>query len=502
MKYKYHLSYIMLLFILVSLLSCKKSFLETLPKGQVLETNYYSNPSEAYSALIAIYAVLGTETSNSAINWYCDKLGPLNSAADECYTGGGGSTDMPSWQAWNNYTITSANGPQAGFWGVDYAGIYRANLLLEKLEAGIPGLSDDLKNRYIGEAKFLRAYFYFELVRLFANIPLITAPISSSDWYNVSQAKPEEVYAQIEKDLNDAVNYLPSVITSAEYGRATKGAAMSLLGKAILFQNNTARMQEAASWFEKVINSGVYDLLPNYGDVFSPDNKFNKESVFEIVHSSAQNAQWGQDPFSANVYVTMVGPRSYTGPVYWGGGWSFNPVIKDFAESMKSDPRYKYTIADIDSITKATGTKYAEGYQNTGYFIQKFAPLQKYASTTAQVELNFPNDYIEIRYADVLLMAAESLVRAGSTGNAQTYLNKVRARVGLTTVPATLDNIYNERKLELATEGHRWYDLVRTGKAATVLSFKGFKSGKHELLPIPLSELYNTKLVQNSGYND
>ena len=482
--------------------ACNKSFLDTQPKGQVLESNYYQSTSEVYAGLVSIYVATATETSNTASNWYCNKLGPLNSAGDECYTGGGSSTDMGSWQAWNTYTLSAANGPQAGFWGVDYEGIYRANLLLSKISAGVPGLADADKTRFIAEAKFLRAYFYFELVRLFQNIPLITAPLSSGDWYTVTQAKPADVYTQIEKDLNDAIAGLPAVIPSAESGRISKGAAMAELGKAILYQNNASRMQEAAGWFEKVSSSGVYSLLPNYADIFSPSNKFNSESILEIPHSTAKNAWWGQDPFPGNLYVTMTGPRSYSGPTYWSGGWSFNPIIPTFVTAIKSDPRYSATVANIDSIVNAAaGRSYVKGYQNTGFFIQKYAPLQQYLNTAAQGELNFPNDYIEIRLADVYLMEAEALVRGGgSAATAQTYLDKVRKRVGLASIPATIDNIYNERKLELATEGHRWYDLVRTGKAASALAFKGFKAGTHELMPIPLNELNNTKLVQNPGY--
>ena len=169
---------------------------------------------------------------------------------------------------------------------------------------------------------------------------------------------------------------------------------------------------------------------------------------------------------------------------------------------MKSDPRYKYTVVDIDSIVNAgTGRSYIAGYQNTGLFIKKFAPLAQYVSTTGQAELNFPNDYIEIRLADTYLLEAEALVRSGTPGKAQSYLDAVRKRVGLPSVPVTLDNIYNERKMELATEGHRWFDLVRTGKAASTLAFKGFVAGKHEVLPLPLKELNGTKLVQNPNYN-
>jgi hypothetical protein len=488
--------------VMLTATACKDSFLDVSPKGLALEDSYYKTPDEVYNGLIAIYASTAQETS-AAINWYSSKIGPLNCAADECWTGGGGATDMSSWQAWNNYTITSANSPANGYWSIDFQGIYRANLLMTKLGATVPGLSSDVQTRYIAEAKFLRAYFYFELVRLFKNVPLITGPLAQSDWYNIQQAKPEDVYAQIEKDLNDAMPGLPSTVAGSENGRVTKGAAMALLGKVILFQNNSARMGEAANWFSQVRTSGLYSLLPNFGDIFSPNNKFNSESILEIVHSASQHAQWGQDPFAGNLYCVMVGPRTYTGPTYVSG-WSFNPIIPAFAQLMQSDPRFQYTISNIDGdangLVTTQGATYVKGYDNTGYFIQKYAPLAQFKATTGAYELNFPNDYIEIRFADVLLMEAEALVRGGGGGQAQTNLDMVRARVGLSSVPATLDNIYNERMLELATEGHRWYDLVRTGKAATALAFKGFQANKNELLPIPLVDMNNTKMQQNPGY--
>ena len=262
-------------------------------------------------------------------------------------------------------------------------------------------------------------------------------------------------------------------------------------------------MKEAADYFELVNSSPNYGLLSDFGAIFSPDNKFNKESIFEIYHTDSQKADWGGwNTFLGNLYVNEIGPRTCLGTIYASTGWSFNPMIANFALMMKTDPRYKYTVANVDSIVNAApGRSYIKGYQNTGYFIQKFAPLAKYIAPLGSTELNFKNDYIEIRLADTYLMEAEALVRSGTAGRAQFYLDAVRARVGLPSVPATLDNIYNERKFELATEGHRWYDLVRTGKAGTVLAFKGFTVGKNELLPIPLKELYGSKLVQNPKYN-
>lgn len=491
-----------ILLVTVGLLaSCTKDFLNTDPKGLVLESNYYRSRDEVFAGLVAIYNRLSVEAGGGN-NTYSNKLGPLNSAADECWAGGASPTDMNGWQAWNTYTISGAVGPQAEFWKIDYEGIYRANLLLQKIEGNIPDLTASEKARFAAEAKFLRAYYYFELVRLFNNIPLIVEPISQSQIYEQVQARPGDVYAQIEKDLKEAIDNLPNIVVAAENGRVTKGAAMALLGKAILFQNDNARMAEAASWFDKVNSSPQYSLLPNYGDIFSPLYKFNSESIFEIQHSAAQIAGWwAWGNFSGNVYVHMTGPRSYSG-VKYESGWSFNTIIPAFVNSIRNDPRYQYTVANIDSLKAKGQASYAPAYQNTGYFIQKYAPLKEFKAPDGEPALNYPNNMIEIRLADTYLMEAEALVRAGGDlSKAEMRLSQVRARVGLAPKPATLDNIYEERRLELATEGHRWFDLVRTGKAATALAFKGFKAGTHEVLPIPLNELNNTKLAQNPGYN-
>ena len=479
--------------------SCGKKFLNTTPIGESLQSNYYSTPAQMVTAVAAMYNPLAWEVGGTD-NTYIDKLGALNCGSDECYAGGGGPTDMIFWQVFNNYTMSGATGPQAGLWDRNYTGVNRAELVLENLNNA--GLDAGTIARYQAEAQFLRAYYYFDLVREFGNIPLIMHTLSSSEIFNQVQVSPDTVYAAIEADLNAAIPVLPATVSAAELGRVTKGAAQALLGKVILTENNTARMLEAANDFEAVNSSGLYALYPVYGEIFDPANKFNSESVFEIVHTAAENSQWSTWPnMGGNVYAQMTGPRSYSGPIYWSGGWSFNPVMASLAATFYGDPRYSATIVNVDSLKTAGAASYTAGYANTGFFERKFAPLASEVSSTGQPELNFPNDYIEIRLADCYLMEAEALVRGGGDlSKAQGYLDAVRARVGLASIPATLPNIYQERVLELATDGHRWFDLVRTGQAATVLASKGFVSGKNEILPIPLVELNNTKLKQNPGY--
>ncbi len=482
--------------------ACKKSFLNVSPEGTVLESDYYQTPDEAFSGLIAAYNPL----SWTVVSSYAPKMVLLTLASDEAYAGGGSNSDNPGFQAWNTYTLTSAtpNVPP-DLWSRNFTGIYRANTMLGKI-GSVPGLTNDLKTRYTAEMQFLRAYYYFDLVRLFGNVPLITTVLDQSQFYTQVQAKPADVYAQIEKDLTAAIPGLPATVDPAtEGGRVTKGAAQALLGKAIIYQNNNSRMQEAATDLELVNSSPNYHLLPNYADIFSVSNKFNAESIFEIVHTQQAGKGWGNWPnFDGNVGVQMVGPRGYTGPTYESAtaGYGFLPITLDLVNALKNDPRYAATIVNIDSLAQKGVCTYQASYQNTGYFINKYAPLAAFQGTVGDIPLNWQNDEIEIRLADTYLLEAEALVRGGGdAGRAQALLDAVRARVGLASVPATLDNIYNERRLELATEGHRWFDLVRTGQAATVLASKGFTANKNEVLPIPLQELNNTKLVQNPGYN-
>lgn len=279
--------------------ACKKSFLNVNPEGQVFESNYYQTPDEAFSGLVAAYNPLAWTVVSS----YAPKMVLLTLASDEAYAGGGSSSDNPGFQAWNTYTLNSGtpNVPP-DLWQRNFTGIFRVNTMLSKIN-GVPGLTTDLQTRYTAEMYFLRAYYYFDLVREFGNVPLITKVLPQSDFYNQVQAKPADVYAQIEKDLNAAIPGLPATVNIAtEGGRVTKGAAQALLGKVIIYENNNGRMQDAANALEQVNTSPNYHLLPNYADIFNPGNKFNAESIFEIVHTNQSGKTWSNWPnFDGNV---------------------------------------------------------------------------------------------------------------------------------------------------------------------------------------------------------
>jgi hypothetical protein len=488
---------------LVVLGSCKKDFITIQPKGQFLTQNYYTNRDQAYSGLVAAYDVMRKNAGG-----FENMITMMNAGSDDNYAGGGGASDGAGIQSFSNYTINPNTIP-GSFWNDYYQGIFRANILLQKL----PGTTMDAgeKARFTAEAKALRATYYFNLVRMFKNIPLLLEPLGASEIYDVTQAAPADVYKQIEKDLNEAIPDLPSsVVKATEAGRFTKGAAQAMLGKVYLYDN---KKTEAAAMLAQVNgtpgqpNQYGNHLLANFADLWVFTNKFNAESILEAVHTDKSNADWGFWGSSAdegNSAAQMVGPRSYqkigpNAPDIYPSGWSFNVWTQNFYDAIKGDPRFNATVLDLKALAAAGEAKYIEGYQNTGYFLRKMIPMRSDIRTGGgSVELNFQqNDYI-IRLADTYLLEAEAL--GGTGARAQALLDAVRARVGLPSIPVSMDAIKNERRLELAGEGHRFFDLVRWGDAATKLASRGFTAGKNEIFPIPANELLGTKLVQNPNY--
>lgn len=505
---KRKITYLVVILAGLQLLGGCKKYLEINPQERVLLDNYYKTPQDAFAALVSIYDRFGFQTGG-----LYDKVAIMDAASDDQVAGGGGPSDINDLQVVNTFTLNSQTGPQSYLWNKGYAGIFRANVFLSKI-GGI-NMDATLKARYTGEAKALRAIFYFDLVRFFKNIPLLTSEVDPKQIYDVLQVAPAEVYALIEKDLTEAIPSLPNtVVGSTEGGRLTKGAAQAMLGKVYLQQ---AKYALAAEQFA-IVNGTTpgqanatygYKLLANYGDLFKVKNKFNSESILEIVHSNASNGGWGDAGASeGNLLNIIVGPRGYkpvlaSAPDYYSG-YSFLVFTKEFFDFIHFDPRNKATVANLDSLEKNGIATYEKGYQNSGYFLEKMIGRVADKAPTGQTELNFPQNSYEIRLADTYMLEAEALLQSGAAvgagSRAYQLLNAVRARVGLNPVAVTMDNIMKERRLELAGEGHRFLDLVRWGKAATVLAYKGFTANKNEIFPIPQAELNNTKILQNKEY--
>ena len=484
--------------------SCSKEYIELKPQGTFLEDNYYENADQAYSGLVAVYDILGKQAKT-----FENIITMFNAGSDDFNAGGGGPSDGAGIQSFNDYTIDPSTIPPS-FWNDYFQGVFRANVLLQKLPD--VSMDENLKARFTAEAKALRAYYYFELERMFGNIPLFTAPVLTSDIYNVEQASSEAVYAQIETDLTEAIPDLPNTISDLgiDGGRLTKGSVKALLGKVYLYEGKN---DQAAAQFADVngtpggTSQYGYKLVDNYADLFGGSVGFNTEGIIEVASTSDANVSydnWGGGQNEGNTVNQMVGPRGYSltedsdAPDY-AGGWSFNTVTQDLYNVMQGDPRFDVTIADLKDLQGEGKITYTPANQDTGYFLKKFMPLKSDVSEGGGVaELNYRQNVYIMRLADSYLMEAEAL--GGTGARAQALLDAVRARVGLPSVPVSIDAIMKERRLELAGEGHRWFDLVRTGRAATVLSSQGFSAGKNEVLPIPLNELENTLIVQNPNY--
>lgn len=484
-----------------SFAACSEDFLTVPAEGKALTSNYYKNEAEAFSGLVATYDIMKKNSGG-----FENMIAMLNAGSDDHFAGGGGDSDGRGIQSFSNYSQDGYTIPQS-FWNDHFQGVFRANILLQKVPSTT--MDANVKKRFVAEAKALRALYYFNLVRMFKNVPLFTEPVVPAEIYNVTQAKPEEVYAQIEKDLTEAITDLPATISATENGRVTKGAAKALLGKVYLYEgkNSLAAAQLAeVNGTPGGTSQFGYKLLTDFKDLWVVNNKFNSESIWEAVHTNQGNSYWGiwgGGKDEGNSLNVMVGPRNYVrkdnSAPDLPSGWSFSVFTQEFYDFMKNDPRLEATVLDLKTLKAEGKADYAPGYKDTGYFLNKFTPRMADVTTgLGDAVLNYQQDTYIIRLADTYLMEAEAL--GGTGARAQALLTAVRARVGLPPVAVSMAAIKAERRRELAGEGHRFFDLVRWGDAATALASRGFKAGKNEIFPIPYAELINTKLVQNPGY--
>ncbi|MEJ5106084.1 RagB/SusD family nutrient uptake outer membrane protein [Chryseobacterium sp. MYb328] len=494
-------------------MACSGSYLDEVQNSGAFKTEtYFQNERQSFSALVSVYDILRKYSGG-----FENTVTFFNAGSDDFYSGGGNSNDGAGIQGLNNYSLNPNTMP-ASYWKDYYQGVARANLLMERVSGA--NMDEGLKKRYSAEAKVLRSLYYFELVRMFGNIPLVLKSVKfDDDYWNIPQAKPGEVYTQIENDIIAALPDLMLTATGNDRGRITQGTARAILGKIYLYDK---KMPEAAAQFEQVngtpggTSQYGYKLVANYGDLFKvgPETvdpyKFSTESILEVMHTNKGNSDWGfwgQGKDEGNSINAMLGPRSYSinkkikdndAPDLYPG-WAFNTVAEDLYNFMQGDPRMNTTIFNMKPLLAEDKVSYSPAFSDTGYFLNKYLPTNDLKSSLpGAAELNFRQNYVAIRLADTYLMEAEALGAAGA--RAQALLDAVRARVGLGSVPVSIQAIKDERRRELAGEGHRWFDLVRWGDAPIKLAFKGFKAGKNEILPIPFNELPNTALHQNPGY--
>ena len=476
--------------LLLTLTACEEDFIGRDPVYSIDSENYFNTPADYDNALIAAYDLLQPTYLNVL-------MGEI--ASDNTLAGGESANDVIGFQQVDDMIHTPVNDQIDDLWDWMFAGVNRATFLLEFQD----NLDFEGKQQILAEARFLRAYYNFELVKWFGPIPIKPeARFALGDETSLPRAPVSEVYALIESDLMAAIPDL--AVTAPQVGRVSKGAAQALLGKAYLYQE---RYQEAASVLQEVINSGNYSLPTDYAGIFEQSGENGAGSVFEVQYTDAEGAGFGCLQCSeGNIAVGFNGIRNYTGPVF-DGGYSFNVPTQEAYDAYEAgDARRDVAILDIEAWAAETGASYGTGYEHTGYFNRKYL-ARKGDSNIGDQNLTNPNNYRAIRYADVLLMAAEALNATGNDAQAREYLNLVRRRAFgdedhdiSASGDALRDFILRERRLEFVGEGHRFFDLVRTGRAAAEID--NFTAGKNELFPVPFEEIQfsNGNWTQNPGY--
>ena len=482
------LQLIILSAVVVATQGCKKYLAVDPPYSQDAE-NFFETPEDYDRALTGAYDLL----QSSFLSLWIGEI-----ASDNSIAGGESVNDS---QGLHQIDLMNHGGVNVELRNIlrwNYAGVTRANYIMENKD----NIEFSGKEKILAETRFLRAYYYFELVKFFGDVPLIIDKrIGIDEATQIERSPKSEVYAQIETDLQYAAGILDPIATVQ--GRATKGAALSLLGKVYLYQNKYA---DAAATFDQVIASNAYSLVANYADLFQVNNENSSESVFSVQYSGLEGGSYGcLICLEGNAAPGFQGIRQYNGPVY-GDGNSYNLPTQSLYDAFSPlDSRRNHSILDIDAFIAAQPNPETISYAigaggHTGFYNNKYIKRLGELGLPDN-DLTSPLNYMAIRYSDVLLMAAEAHYLNGNTSLAQQLVNQVRGRAGVQGVSVNSINvIYKERRYEFAGEGHRFFDLVRTGQAATFI--EGFQTGKNEIFPLPQVEidLAGGNWSQNPGY--
>ena len=496
------LKYITLIILVISLISCQK-YLDKAPLDSINTANFFKTEADAVAAINGAYQPLQWPKLYNLRIWSTDIW------AGNSVVGAGGGTDGIETQDIANFVTATDNAAALDIWRGPAPGILHANLVLKN----VPGIdiTPAVKDRILGEAYFLRAHYYFILVRFFGDVPLITEPQTPEDDLRPARTSKDKVYELIINDLKAAINLLPAhnSYSGTNIGRASKGSAIGMLAKVNLTLGNYA---ETVSLCQQVSALG-YQLNANYSDNFSPSSKNSSESLFEVQYAGKTSFSFWNNENQASWVSTFTGPRNSN---FVAGGYGWNQPVQEFMDEYEAgDNRKDQTILYVGGPA-FDAQEYQASYSTTGFNLRKFLVPK---SVSPDYDTN-PANWPVLRYSDVLLMEAEALCELNQLDEAQAVatsinsggpLNRVRKRAGLPDVqgltqPALREAIRKERRLELAFEGSRWFDLIRYDNGQYAATFfhsigKTNFTAKHLLLPIPQKEIdANPNLTQNPGY--
>ena len=494
---------------LVLLLGCLGGcdFLERHPYDKV-------DPNTEITDEVAVAMTNACYRTLQSSNMYNQRIWTLDIVAGNSLVGaGGGSDGLETVQA-SNFVTQSDNGMALYMWRSPWVGIGQCNILIQSME-NATGLSEAIRDRSLGEALFLRAHYYYILVRLYGGVPLRLVPYEPGTSTDIARNTKEEVYAQIIKDLKVAAELLPQKQEYAtdDLGRATQDACYTMLADVYLTLAPTANkdLEPAEGYYEEVINlcNAVadmgYDLTTcKYEDNFNPLKHNAEESIFEVQFSgNTEYDFWGNNPQS-NWLSAFMGPRNSD---FVAGAYGWNQPTAEFVSQYEEGDLRKDITVLYEGCPSFDGKTYKGGYSNTGFNVRKFLVTKDVAP---EYNTN-PANFVVYRYADVLLKKAEALNELGRTGEACAPLNIVRQRAGLPSVSnldqaSMREKIIHERRIELAFEGHRWFDMIRIDNGEYAVKFlhsigKTNATRDRLLFPIPQTERDANKLMdQNPGY--
>ncbi len=485
----------------IALTSCTEDFLNVTPTTEIPESEYFDDYDTLMKGLMAAYAPM--QWPDFVFGNYAPLQFVSDVMSDDVRVGGANETDIAYLHLMRNFSATPNYTPST-LWVTFYSGVYRANLVLKYVDSA-SGMTAASRNRIRAEAQTIRAWYYSWLWKLFGNIPYYT--VNPTGPFIVEQYSADKVYAEILKDLNAALegSALPKVVKSSEYGRFTRAAAQMLRANVVMYQNDESMYGVVLADMREIISSKQYSLNPDFQSIWTDAGEWGSESIFEVNYTDSPSERTWENPLrvGGSVYPTLIGINEYSGPEFDGGGYGFEPVEKALYDAYDSeDLRRDASILNFSRFKQANPeASYTPRYEDTGYFNRKYLGRKDGHSNYNgnAPELNFRNNYRVWRYSETLLAAAELIVRTGGPQDeADAYLNEVRARAfgmkpddaafASKKRAATLDNILFENRLEFALEGHRFWDLVRFGKAEQVLGSRGYTPAK-KYLPIPQSEI-------------